>query len=128
MRVGFSLSFLFLVLSPIVLSFPYFVYGFFVGLDLWWGFRLWVGFMGFGYYVFLLLQIAYYACRLPLVYVAAGGAVFLLFFFSMAAPGLVVLALVGFSSLWPWPCSSGCGAASSTAAGSWRLCGFSCGT
>ena len=46
--------------------------------------------------VFLLLQIAYYACRLPLVYVAAGGAVFLLFFFSMAAPGLVVLALVGF--------------------------------
>jgi len=67
-----------------------------VGLDLWWGFRLWVGFMGFGHYMFLLLQIAYCACRLPLVYVAAGGVVFLLFFLSMAAPGLVVLALVGF--------------------------------
>jgi hypothetical protein len=86
MRVVFSFPFLFLVLSLVVFSFPYFVYGFFVGLDLWWGFRLWVGFMGFGHYMFLLLQVAYYACRLPLVYVAAGGVVFLLFFFSMAAP------------------------------------------
>ena len=57
---------------------------------------MWVGLMGFGHYMFLLLQVAYYACRLPLVYVAAGGVVFLLFFLSMAAPGLVVLALVGF--------------------------------
>jgi hypothetical protein len=96
MRVVFSFPFLFLVLSLVVFSFPYFVYGFFVGLDLWWGFRLWVGFMGFGHYMFLLLQVAYYACRLPLVYVAAGGVVFLLFFFSMAAPGLVALAPVGF--------------------------------
>ena len=96
MRVGFSLSFLFLVLSPIVFSFPYFVYGVFVGLDLWWGFRLWVGLMGFGHYMFLLLQIAYYACRLPLVYVAAGSVVFLLFFLSMTAPWLVALAPVGF--------------------------------
>jgi hypothetical protein len=96
MKVCFSLSFLLLVLSPVVLSLPYFVYGFFVGLDLWWGFRLWVGFMGLGHYLFLLLQVAYYACRLPLAYVAAGGAVFLLFFLSMATPGLVVLALAGF--------------------------------
>ena len=96
MRAGFSLSFLFLVLSPVVFSFPYFVYGVFVSLDLWWGFRLWVGLMGFGHYMFLLLQVAYYACRLPFAYVAAGGVVFLLFFFSMATPGLVVLALVGF--------------------------------
>ena len=96
MRVVFSFPFLFLVLSPVVFSFPYFVYGVFVGLDLWWGFRLWVGFMGFGHYMFLLLQIAYYACRLPFVYVAAGGVVFLLFFLSMTAPGLVVLALAGF--------------------------------
>ncbi len=88
--------FFLLFLSPILLSLPYFTYNFLVSLEHQWGFRLWVGFMGLGHYVFLLLQIAYYACRLPSAYVAAGGGVFLLFFFSMAAPGLVVLALVGF--------------------------------
>ncbi len=85
-----------LFLSPTFLSLPYFAYDFLVSLEHQWGFRLWVGFMGLGYYMFLLSQIAYYACKFPFVYTAAGGGVFLLFFFSMAAPGLVVLALVGF--------------------------------
>jgi len=96
MKTVFSQPLFLLISSPLFLSLPYFVYGPLVSLDPWWGFRLWVGFMGVGYYVFLLLQIAYYACRLPLVYAAAGGVVFLLFFFSMAAPGLEVLALAGF--------------------------------
>jgi len=34
---------------------------------------------------------------------------------------------LGFSWLWSWLCSLGCGAAFSTTAGLWRLCGSSCG-
>jgi hypothetical protein len=82
-------------LSPLFLFFPYFFYSAVVSVDLWWGFRLWVGFMGFGYYMFLISQIAYYACRLPAAYAAAGVLVFGLFFLSMTAPPLIILALAG---------------------------------
>jgi len=85
-------------------------------------------FMGVGYYVFLLLQIAYYACRLPLVYAAAGGVVFCCSSSLRRRPGLRCWRWLGFSPLWPSLCSSGCGAAFFTTAGLWRSCGFSCGT
>jgi hypothetical protein len=87
---------LYLVFSLAFLSFPYLLYGFLVGWDPLWGFRIGVGVMGFGYYLYLVAQIAYYACGLPPRYLALSTVIFVAYFFSMSSPELMVLLLIGF--------------------------------
>ncbi|MEM0468028.1 MAG: hypothetical protein QW680_10780 [Pyrobaculum sp.] len=95
MRLVRELGLKYLAFSPAILAFPYLSYGPLVSWDPSWGFRMGVGLMGLGHYLYLVMQVAYYACKLPPKYIALSTAAFLAYFLSLTRPELVVLSLVG---------------------------------
>ena len=85
----------FLLLSPFVLSVPYFFYPYVAGSGGLWGLGAGVGLIALGHYLYLLLQVSYYACGLSRLYLGLGGVVFALSAVSVAAPEYMALSVAG---------------------------------
>nr|WP_287069746.1 hypothetical protein [Pyrobaculum sp.] len=85
----------YLILSPALLALPYFSYGLLASWDPLWGLRVGAGLMGLGHYLYLVMQVAYYACRLPPKYTALSAVAFSANLLSLTRPELIILSLVG---------------------------------